>query len=193
MLFEYGVLAELTNKELLNIEPFLATAKDLTEILNYLMQTKVSAKRKDLIANMIKTIKHPPYSLDDSIEWLSDTEYALLGYAITCSKIDMYDIEMTNCTCKDFKNGFNNSNIILAGEIEGVNIVKTKSGKKLGAEMCFVTLSDNTGSLDSVIVFPEQFTQYKNTLFMGNVVIVKGNRSKTRDGLIVEKLYLPKS
>lgn len=193
MLFEYSILSELTKKELESIRPFVKDTNDIHTLLLKLLTTKINIKRQSAISNLMKTIQHPPYSLDDSIEWLSDTEYSLLGYAITCSKIDMYDIEMTNCSCRDFKSGGLNANIILAGEIENINIVKTKSGKKLGAEMCFVTVTDNTGSLDSVIVFPEQFAQYKNNLFIGNVIIIKGNRSKTRDGLIVEKMYLPKS
>jgi DNA polymerase III alpha subunit len=105
----------------------------------------------------------------------------------------MYDISMTNSTCRDFKTSINTNNIIIPGEIENINVVKTKQGKNPGAEMCFLTLIDSTGSIDSVIIFPEQYQTYKNILYTGNVIIIKGNRSKNRDGLIVEKVYLPSS
>ena len=105
----------------------------------------------------------------------------------------MYDISMTNATCKDFKNGMIKQNIIIGAEIDFINVTKTKSGKNPGLEMAFVTLVDNTGSMDSVVFFPEQYREYRNVLFQGNVIVVKGNRSKTGDGLVVEKCYIPQS
>lgn len=103
----------------------------------------------------------------------------------------MYDISMTNSTCRDVKNNNASSNILLAGEIDSINIVKTKTGKSKGMDMAFISISDSTGSLDSVICFAEQYKQFKNVLFDGNIIIVKGQKSKTRDGLIVEKVFLP--
>ena len=191
MLFELQIFSELTKKELELLK--LCVGDSIKNILLFLCQQKLTSKRKESILSLIKSIDNPPYSLQDSIEWLSDSEYNLLGYSITCSKIDMYDISMTNSTCRDFKNGISTNNILIPGEIENINVVKTKSGKNPGAEMSFLTLMDSTGSVDSVIVFPEQFQTYKNILYNGNVIIVKGNRSKNRDGLIVEKIYLPRS
>jgi DNA polymerase III alpha subunit len=104
----------------------------------------------------------------------------------------MYDTSMTNATCKDFKNGIIKDNIILCGEIDFINITKTKSGKNPGLEMAFVTLTDSTGVIDSVILFPSQYKEYRNILFQGNIIVIKGSRSKTGDGLIVEKCYIPK-
>jgi DNA polymerase-3 subunit alpha len=191
LIFEYTLLSELTDKELQFISNNICGS--LYDMFVLLMKMpRLSVKRKDIIQNLMQTINRPPYSLDDTIEWLSDTEYSLLGYSVTCSKIDMYDINMTNCSCRDFKSPTVN-NAILACEIENINIVKTKSGAKPGAEMSFITGSDNTGCLDSIIFFPDQYAKYKNALFVGNVVILSGNKSKTKDGLIVDKLYLPKA
>ncbi|NDG30872.1 hypothetical protein EB118_12465 [bacterium] len=105
----------------------------------------------------------------------------------------MYDISMTNATCKDFKNGIIKDNIIIAGELDYINITKTKSGKNKGAEMAFATLMDNTGSLDSVVFFPEKYREFRNILFQGNVLIVKGARSRSGDAFVVEKCYIPKT
>jgi len=105
----------------------------------------------------------------------------------------MYDISMTNTTCKDFKNGTNRENIILCAEIDNISVTKTKTGKNPGLEMAFVTMVDSYGVLDSVVFFPEQYRTYRNMLFDNNVIIIKGNRSKTGDSLIVEKAYIPKS
>jgi DNA polymerase-3 subunit alpha len=194
MLFEYGLVSSLTKKEIENITKNLDQFSSLVDALRFLLTTpRVNIKRKQLIQNLIDSINSPPYSLEDSPEWLADSEDALLGYAITCSKIDMYDISMTNTSCKEFKTTLMTNNIIIGGEIDNINIVKTKNGKNPGAEMAFVTLLDTSGSIDSVVFFPEQYKEYKNILFLGNVIIVKGSRSKTGDGLIVEKAYIART
>lgn len=192
MLFDLQCVSELTKKELENAEAALGYTK-LEDIFLHVSLQKIQQKRRDIVLQLHQSIKNPAYSLEDSVEWISDSEYNLLGYSITCSKIDMYDISMTNSSCKDFKNGHATNNIIIAGEVEGANVVKTKTGKNAGASMCFITLGDSTGSLDSVIVFPEQYKKYQNIIYDGNVIIIKGNRSKNRDGLIVEKVYIPSS
>ena len=193
MLFELSLASELTAKEIGHVLDRIDTFKNLETVFKEILLNKVMAKRRTLIEQLIETLKNPPYSLEDSIEWISDSEYGLLGYSITCSKIDMYDITMTNASCKDLKNSTLSKDIINAGEIENINIVKTKNGKDPGAEMAFLTISDSTGVLDSVILFPDHYKQYKNVLFIGNIIIIKGIRAKNKDGLIVEKIYLPKS
>ena len=59
--------------------------------------------------------------------------------------------------------------------------------------MAFLSISDNTGVLDSVIIFPEAYRTYQNVLFNTNVVIIKGNRSKEKDSLIAEKIFIPQA
>jgi DNA polymerase III alpha subunit len=127
----------------------------------------------------------------DKIEWLSDSENSLLGTAITCSKLDTYDTSMSNCNCKTFKTTFIKENIVLAAEISNINITKTKNGKNPGQEMAFLTIEDQYGVLDSVVFFPEQLTKYKHHLFVDNILVFVGNKSKTKDGLIVEKCFIP--
>lgn len=194
MMFEYELISQLTKKELdlikQNYTKYSCIEQGLKDLL---LQTKVNKNRKNVISSLLQTAIHPPRSLTDSPEWISDSEYMALGCSITCSKIDMYDISMTNATCKDFKNGAIKQNVIIGGEIDYINITKTKSGKNPGLEMAFITLVDNTGSLDSVVFFPDQYREYRNVLFQGNVIIIKGNRSKTGDSLIVEKCYIPRS
>jgi DNA polymerase-3 subunit alpha len=191
MLFEYNNIALLTQKEkeyLVNSlgEPYKSV--DLLEKL--LAKSKLSKNRKEIIENILRSLNKPPHTMTDNAEWISDSEYELLGCSITCSKVDLYDISMTNTTCKTFKNNELKQNIIIGGEIDNINIVKTKSGKNKGSEMAFVTLIDNSGSVDSIVFFPEQYKKYRNMLFIGNVVVLKGNRSKDNSSLLVEKSFV---
>lgn len=194
MVFEYNTASSLTKKEIAFLIENMVNYDTLSNALKYLLDNgKINKNRRQIIEDMVHSIFSPPFSLEDTVEWISDVEDAALGCSITCAKVDMYDISMTNTTCRDFKNGLNKDNIILGGEIDFINITKTKSGKTVGSEMAFVTLCDTTGSIDSVIFFPEKYKQYKNILFPGNVIIVKGNRSKNGDSLVVENAYVAKS
>lgn len=194
MLFEYNIISGLTKKECEHIVNNINIITDLKQGLELLLSMpRVNKNRKSSIEDSIRSICSPPYSLDDSPEWIADSEDALLGCSITCSKIDMYDISMTNTTCRDFKNGVQKDNIIVGGEIAFISVTKTKTGKDKGAEMCFVNMSDQTGCIDSVIFFPEAYKTYKNILFEGNIIIVAGNRSKSRDSLVVDKAYIAKT
>ena len=183
----------LTKKEIEHCIPY-SNDDGLIIVLDKLLNnTKINKNRKSNIENLIYNLKYPPHSITDHAEWISDCEYNLLGYSISCSKVDLYDISMTNTTCKDFKNGFNNQKLIIGGEITNFNITQTKTGKTKGSDMAFVTLQDNTGSIDSVIFFPETYKKYRNILFSGHVIIVQGSRSKTGDSFIVDKAYVAKS
>jgi DNA polymerase III subunit alpha len=194
MLFEFTLISSLTKKETQFIVENLELCDNLYECFYKLLsEHKLTTKRKDVIKGLIDTYSNPPYSLEDSPEWISDAEEETLGCAITCSKVDMYDITMTNCNCKEFKTNLINDNIILCAEISSINVTKTKSGKTPGSEMAFVTLSDSYGVIDSVIFFPEAYKQYRNVLFENNVIIVKGKKSKAGDSLIVEKAFIPKT
>jgi DNA polymerase-3 subunit alpha len=194
MLFEYSLGSSLTKKEIQHIIDHIENFTSLGDALKFLLSIgKVNKNRKQAIQDILSSLDHPPYSLDDSPEWIADSEDSLLGCSITCSRIDMYDISMTNISCKELKNTILKDNLILGGEIDFINTTKTKSGKNPGLEMAFVTLSDSTGSTDSIIFFPEQYKTYKNLLFQNNVIIVKGSKTKNGDGIIVDKAYIAKT
>lgn len=194
MLYEYDTVSQLTNKELEHCTILKNNNTSITSLQmlrNLLELPKIQSKRKVIISNMIENLIHPPYSLIDKIEWLSDCENNLLGASITCFKIDTYDTGMANCNCKTFKTLNITNNIIIAGEISNINVTKTKNGKNPGQEMAFISIEDQYGMLDSVIFFPEQLSKYRNHLFAGNVLIFTGNRSKSKDGLVVDKCFIP--
>lgn len=194
MLYEYNLISGLTKKETEHIINSIQSIKDIKQGLELLLtMPRVNQKRKQVIQDLLNSYVYPPYSLEDTSEWTADSEDTLLGCSITCSKIDMYDISMTNINCRELKNTTQKENLILAGEIDFINVTKTKTGKKPGAEMAFVTLTDSFGSVDSIVFFPEKYIEYKNLLFPNNIIIVKGNKSKNGDGLIVEKAYVAKT
>jgi DNA polymerase-3 subunit alpha len=197
MLFDFELASSLTKKEIEHAAIIINNnGSSLKDVFQYLScYQKVNKKRKLTIQELLQTYIKPPYSLIDKIEWLADNESTYLGTAISCSKLDSYDIHMTNTNCKEFKQSLcqQNKKLIIAGEITYANVIKTKSGKNPGQEMAFITIEDQTGSLDSVIFFPETYEQYKHHLFEENILVFAGTKSKSKDGLIVEKCFVPMS
>ena len=197
MLFEYNAFCELTDKESSILKSIVNNSKSLEYNLQQLYggNHKISTKRKDTILNLIHSLKNPPYSLDDQIDWIVDTEHSLLGCSISYCKVDRYDTSMINYTCQDFKNNriLNNNSIMLVGEIENINVTKIKNGNDKGSDMAFLTINDGTASLDSVICFAKEYKQYRNQLFTGNVIVLSGKKSKQKDSFVVEKIYLPQT
>lgn len=196
MLFQYDICSSLTKKEIEKLLKIKAqyNITNLKTLLETGIGTNISTKKRiSVLQNLLQSLTQPPYSLSDKIEWLSDSENSLLGVSITCSKLDSYDIEMTNTDCKTFKNSSISNNIIIAGEITNVNTIRTKNGKNPGQEMAFISIEDQTGFMDSVIMFPEQWLAFKSHIFVGNVLIFVGNKAKNKDGLIVEKCFSPKT
>jgi len=190
MLFEYDIISNLTKKEIAYINVDIPLQEALLVLQN---QPKINKNRKKIISDCINTLNNPPFSLQDSPEWIADVEDAGLGCPITCSKVDMYDISMTNITCKNFKTSILTEKLIMGGEVDSINVTKTKKGKNPGEEMSFVTLCDGTGCVDSVIFFPEVYRKYRSILFSGNVIIVSGSKSKSKDSFIVEKAYMART
>lgn len=195
LLFEYDICSKLTDKEISYVQSILDEDKNINLIKSLKVlsnKAKINKNRKETINNLIESLNHPPYSIVDKIEWLSDSENALLGVPISCSKLDVYDISNANCDCKTFKT-CNANNIIIAGEIGNINVTKTKNGKTPGQEMAFITIEDQYGTIDSVILFPEVYAEYKPYLFVENILVFLGTKSKTKDGLIVQKCFNPSS
>jgi len=194
MLFDYEIISDLTKKEQEYCHNIITENTNVADLLKFLVNhSKVNTKRKKIIQDLMSSVINPPYSMIDKIEWLADNESSLLGVAISCSRLDTYDITMTTATCREFKNNHYTKNILIAGEISNINVIKTKNGKQAGQNMAFVSIEDQTGALDSIIFFPEQYEKYKHHLFDTNILIFSGNKAKNKDGLIVEKCFVPSS
>jgi DNA polymerase-3 subunit alpha len=194
MMFEFDIASSLTKSEQQFIQINIKADMSLKNALQSLKdKPRTTKKRIDAINGLIDTLAFPPYSMDDSAEWLADSEEEILGCSITCSKVDMYDVSMTNCNCKEFKTILNRDNLLICGEIDNISVTKTKTGKNPGSEMAFITLSDSYGSIDSVIFFPDAYKTYRNILFDHNVVILQGKKNNSGDSFIVEKAYIPRT
>lgn len=143
--------------------------------------------RKNAIGNEIALINSPPYELDkDDPSWIISEEEKILGCSISLSKFDAGEA-MPNVTCDEVSNGVNMSHAVVCGTIEKIKLhTIKKEGVNFGREMAFLTVKDDSGILDSVILFPDIKDEYRFSLFEGNNILIKGS---TRDtSLIVQEI-----
>jgi DNA polymerase-3 subunit alpha len=193
MLLEFNLSSNLTAKEqekclsIIDNNPSIKI-EDLLRIL--ISEHKVNKNRQIKIISIINEISDPSYSIKDNPEWIADNEKSLLGVSITCSKTDTYDASYANTDCKDLKNFPNNKQFFVVAEIDDMSVIVTKKGKNPGQEMCFLRLSDSYGSIDSVVLFPEEFESNKELLEEGRVLLFSGQKSGKNNTPIVKKCFI---
>lgn len=145
--------------------------------------------RIPVIEDLLVTYDNPGYELYDSPSWVSKVEEELLGISLTCNKVDEYDTSRSNCSCKEFIDGFNSQKgIVLAVKIDSVREWTIKKGKAKGMKMGFVTVSDTSCSLDNVTAFSDEWEKYKKMLHEGNTVLIRGMKDKNRGSFLIKKV-----
>ena len=199
LLFYLEMLNKLTKKE---IEQIVEKNIDISSIkfrdifIRLLTDCKVTKKRQSLVQEFISSIDNPPYALKDNMQWIAETEAGLLGIPLTCTKTDCYmqNYESNLVSCKEFHTVNSGKKVAIMGEISRLSITKTKQGKNKGASMSFLEIFDSSGGLDSVVMFPEQYDEFKDLLKENEVLVFIGTKSKKAgSGLIVEKCFIPES
>ena len=136
---------------------------------------------------MISLLESPPYSLEDTPEWIANEEEKYLGVSITYSRIDSCDTSAVNTTCREIEDGKKGKSTI-AIQVCSVREWTIKKGKNKGNVMAFVSGEDNTGLLDSIIVFSDQWEKHKDLFYEGNTLLIVGKVSEKDSSLIVEKV-----
>jgi len=193
MKYEYEKYSLLSNKPKTWIENNYLDKKWATFIqcLDDLLKLPIGrdyacASKKGYAAtkDIFSSLKNPPYSLKDSAVYIAECENELLGLPVTCTSLDDCSIEDANCNCQEFNDGRNLSMFWIPVRIDRMHEILTKNKKK----MCFLAGSDITGNLDSIVVFPEQYKEFRSLLFEQNNIMLIGKHGKDKS-FIVTKIY----
>jgi DNA polymerase-3 subunit alpha len=145
--------------------------------------------RSQVIGSEIQLLTNPPYNLSDDPNWIIQQETRILGCPISLSKIESSDTSSSNTTCKDISNGKSGKGICVAANIIKMNDYKIKkSGNNKGKLMSFLTIEDESCSVDNVIVFPEAREKYKFLLYEGNNLLLCGEVGKDKS-FIIDKIH----
>ena len=196
MLFEYEVYSSLSKREQAWVQQ--REFKSIQHMLEVMIETpsgKMGAcatkRRVEKISGILASVKNPAYNMDDTPIWIASIEEALLGIPLTCTVVDSCSMDAANCTCRDFiKGSRGKQDVILIGcKVDRTHEHETKRGKTPGQKMGFVSVSDNTGLLESVVVFTKEWASYKNLLTEDNTVMLQGKREAGKESFIIQKVF----
>jgi len=196
-LYEYSILRELTDAEKRWViaeypkRQWTTLAQCFTDLAPLKKEGKGGTngvERKQIIESEIQLIENPPYDLADDPTWIIDQEAKFAGCPISYARIDAADTAGANTTCKEIANGQNGKDLCVAGNITRVANVTIKKGKTKGQLMSFLTIEDETCSLDGVIVFPDTRKKCEYFLYEGNNLLFCGSVSKKDNSFIVDKI-----
>ncbi len=196
-LYEYEILRTLTKAEQAWVKEQYHKYKwrDFVTCLKALAPTKKEGggtsriARSQIVENEIQLLLDPPYDLEDDASWIIDQETKFLGCPITISKIETSNTSHANTSCKDIINGKKGKNLCVAASVGRIAEYKIKKGEQKNKMMAFLTVEDESGILDSVVVFPKVKEKYKYILYEGNNLVFCGSVSKNDDSLVVDKIY----
>jgi DNA polymerase III alpha subunit len=146
----------------------------------------VSGRRREAVQSLRDMLVNPPAPLVDKPYWIAKKEEEALGIPLTCTHVDSADQSLVNATCKDFRDGLVDS-VVLGVEVQEAKEVLTKLKRE---PMAFLSISDSTGSLDDVVIFPEAWKQYGHILAREKTVVaIRGTRDPGRGSLIVDEVW----
>ena len=200
MVHELKMFRELSKREVPWIENYKNHNKEasLEQCVCAMMELNDWSDRKrpifrkdrvDVLESIVDSLQNPGYELVDLPGWKARQEEHYLGISLTCARVDEYDTSRSNCTCKEYIDGFESKNgIRITAQIDGVREWKVKRGSSKGQKMAFVTISDGTCSLDSVTFFSDEWKKYRKQVTEGNIVLFSGSRDVKRGSFLIKSV-----
>lgn len=194
MRVEYNLLSELTpnestswNKSNLGLVDFLEIISDDIKLdENKKTFGKIpNVNRRKKIKNLLTEYRKA--SVVDDYMYRLGLEKYYIGISVSGHETDVY-LAMSKAkeTCLNVNRGLlPGTEVDLCILIDDVRMIMTKKSQ----EMAFVKGSDNTCSLDSIVVFPKTFIRYKHLLEAGRIVNLNGKISD-RGGVICNRIEM---
>jgi len=196
-LYQYNIYRTLTKAEIRWAEEnypkkqwktFIDCLKDLAPLKKEGGGTH-RVDRSQVVLNELHLLEHPPYALSDDPSWVIDQEVKFLGCPVSLSKIETSDTSAANTTCKEILNGKTGKDLCVCGNLKRMSDYKITKGDSKGKYMAFLTIEDETCSLDGAIAFPETREKHKYILYEGNNLVFCGNVKRGDNSFIVNRIY----
>lgn len=193
MLNEYRCFKSLTDyeKEWCALA-YLSQPRPLSDLLVVGAKMKKEggmAYRKEkipLLKGEAKLLRNPPCSEEDHPRTIVDMEQKFLGAAVTFNRLTGTDTSAAGCQIIQMLNGYSPDMVDLVVEVKFAKEFETKEQKK---KMSFLTISDESGTLNKVVCFPNEWAEFKRLLIKGNVVLVSLEKTKSGDSYCVKKVF----
>lgn len=153
----------------------LCGQESVCDVITKILTNKINKKRAKTVEDLQLLLTNPPYSLNDTPCKIVKYEKNVLGFTITFALTELSSM-YGQTTCREFSDG-KSDNLDILCEILKVREYNPKKGQNVGKKMCFLSVEDATARIDAV-VFPKELETYKNQIYVNNVVILHGVRSK---------------
>lgn len=178
--FEYNEWRKLTSGEQKWIQDNCQRHTKLIDAVQSLVQAnrRTTTGRLEKVNEIVKSLQKASFSQNDDAYYIATHEHELLGVPVTCSKLDTCKIHIEpDTTCKEFLEG-KSGNMLICVEILTVREGIIKNGKSKGQKMLYLSVEDETGSIDTAVVFPNVLQGNEPVLIEGGTVILGGTRDK---------------
>jgi DNA polymerase III alpha subunit len=146
--------------------------------------TTISRLQK--VKDIITRLENPGRDLVDNPAMYAKIEDKLLGCAVSHSELNACaDAAHADSTCKEVSNGRLDKSTI-ACIIKRVREHKTKNDDS----MAFLSVEDNSGELENIVIFPDVYSQNKDIIYEESTVLLTGQiKDKKRKSFIVDNIF----
>lgn len=173
-LAEYMLMGILTERERKWIfEKIDGGCETIRDAYNLLLDSKVPNKNRrpriiEQVSAMNRSLAGNPKRMRIAYE------KHLLGIPLSGSLVELYYNERVDIKCKDFHALRENTKGYIGVVIEKVREIKDKNGNR----MCFISVSDETYMLDSLVVFASFYNKIAWIIEEGKPVLIKGRKNR---------------
>lgn len=174
MLVKFRVLNDLTERERNFIFKYVENnTNDILGSLQPLLDSKVpNVRRKEKIKEQLSGAFH---DLDGNPKKMAMAfEKFYLGIPLSGSEVDLHYNPQVSIKCRNFTRLSSGTTGKLGVVIERVKEIKDKNGNR----MCFLTVSDDTYMIDSVVVFSSYYKHSSWIIEEGKPVLISGKKDK---------------
>jgi len=183
LLAEYKLIGALTERERKFIFEKLDSGETNTIKEAYLLLLDSKIPNKSRRPRIVEKVNDINKSLSGTPKKMKIAyEKYLLGIPLSGSLVELYANEQVNTKCRDFHKLPEGTKVKIGVVIEAIRTIKDKNEN----EMCFLTVSDETYMLDSLVVFSSFYNKLAWILQEGIPVLISGK--KNRGGIVVHDI-----
>ena len=197
MLHEFSCVKELTKLELANLELCIDKSNcqlPLEAHLQFFIEKGLkkeggyvtTAKRMEKVKDILVRLQNPGRDLLDNPSMYAKIEEKLLGCAVSHSELNACaDAAHADSTCKEISDGKVDRSTV-ACVIKRIREHKTKNDDY----MAFLSIEDNSGELENIVIFPDIYGQNKSIIYEESTVLLTGQiKDKKRGSFVVDNIF----
>jgi DNA polymerase-3 subunit alpha len=197
MLHEHSCVLELTKKELEGLRSCVDASNFQIEFKSHIQYFISKGLKRDggfistesrllKVQDIMSRLDNPGRSLVDNPSMYAKIEEKLLGCAVSHSELNACaDAAHANATCKEVSDGKIDKST-LACIVKRIREHKTKNDD----EMAFLSVEDNSGELENIVIFPDIYSQHKDIIYEESTILLTGEiKDKKRRSFIVESVF----